>query len=268
MKIGNKEFNINRTHIMGILNITPDSFSDGGSYLSVDSALFQTEKMIRDGADILDIGGESTRPGYNMISPQEEIDRILPIITAIKTRFDIPISVDTYKSEVAETAISAGADMINDIWGLKYDKKMSSVIAESCIPVCIMHNRDKGEYNDLINDIITDLKESIEIAEKAGILRENIIVDPGIGFAKSYEENLVLLNRLEKLHQLGYPLLLGTSRKSVIGTALDLPVDERLEGTLATTAVGYMKGAMFIRVHDVKENYRFIEMLNKIKAEH
>ncbi len=268
MKIGNKEFDVNRTHIMGILNITPDSFSDGGNFNSIDSALFQADKMIKDGADILDIGGESTRPGYNMISPQEEIDRILPITSAIKARFDIPISVDTYKSQVAETVISAGADMINDIWRLKFDSSMGSVIAKANIPVCIMHNRKEDKYNNLISDVLEDLKESIDIAHSSGISDDNIIIDPGIGFAKNYEENLMLINRLDQLHQLGYPLLLGTSRKSVIGTALDLPVTERLEGTLATTSVAYMKGAMFVRVHDVKENYRFIKMLNKIKAEH
>ncbi len=268
MKIGNKEFNINSTYIMGILNITPDSFSDGGSFTTLDSALFQAEKLIKDGADILDIGGESTRPGYDMISVQEETDRILPVIEAIKSRFNIPVSVDTYKGKVAETAISAGADMINDIWGLKYDPTMSSVIAKADIPVCIMHNRNNSEYKDLIKDVIFDLKESIDIALSAGISKDNIIIDPGIGFAKNYNENLSLINRLEQLHILGYPLLLGTSRKSVIGTALDLPVNERLEGTLATTAMAYMKGAMFIRVHDVKENYRLIQMLNKIKAEH
>lgn len=268
MKIGNKEFDINQTHIMGILNITPDSFSDGGNFNSADSALYQAEKMIKDGADILDIGGESTRPGYTMISPEEEIDRIIPIINAIKTRFDIPISIDTYKYQVAEKAISAGADMINDIWGLKFDKNMAKVVAKANIPVCIMHNRKDSKYTNLISDVISDLRESIEIAHLSGISNDKIIIDPGIGFAKNYEENLIILNRFDELHQLGYPLLLGASRKSVIGNALDLPVEERLEGTLATTSVAYAKGAMFVRVHDVKENYRFIQMLNKIKAEH
>lgn len=268
MKIGNKDFNRNHTHIMGILNITPDSFSDGGNYNSIDAALYQAEKMITDGADLLDIGGESTRPGYDMITPQEEIDRILPVISAIKARLDIPISVDTYKSQVAEMAISAGADMINDIWGLKHDSGMGSIIAKAGIPVCIMHNRKENNYIDLIKDVLNDLNESISIALSAGISSDNIILDPGIGFAKNYEENLALINRFDELHQSGYPLLLGASRKSVIGNALNLPIEERLEGTLATTAVAYMKGAMFVRVHDVKENYRFVQMLNKIKAEH
>ncbi len=268
MIIGNKEFKNDYTYIMGILNITPDSFSDGGNYNTIDNALSRTEKMIKDGAHIIDIGGESTRPGYTMISPQEEIDRILPVITAIKARFDIPISVDTYKSQVAEMAISAGADMINDIWGLKYDANMGSVIAKGNVPVCIMHNRKEDRYNDIINDVLEDLKESIAIAHSSGIAKDNIIIDPGIGFAKNYEENLILLNRLQQLHQLGYPLLLGASRKSVIGTALDLPVEDRLEGTLATTAVACMKGAMFVRVHDILENNRLITMINKIKAEH
>ena len=268
MIIENKNFNENHTHIMGILNITPDSFSDGGNYNTIDSALIHTEKMIKDGADIIDIGGESTRPGYVKISDNEEIERIMPVIEAIKLHFDIPISVDTYKSKVAEEAIMAGANLINDIWGLKYDRNMAEVIAKYDKSVCIMHNRKNAVYNDLVNDVITDLKDSIEIAKNAGISDKKIMIDPGIGFAKSYEENLSMINRLDSLHALGYPLLLGTSRKSVIGLALDLPVEERLEGTLATTAIACMKGAMFVRVHDVKENYRFIQMLNKIKAEH
>ncbi len=267
MKIGNKEFDKKRTHIMGILNVTPDSFSDGGNYNSVDSALFQAEKMIADGVDILDIGGESTRPGYVLVPPEEEMGRILPVIKAIRARFDVPISVDTYKSQVAEAAISEGADMINDIWGLKYDDNMASVISKADIPVCIMHNREKAEYNDLIKDVIADLKESISIAHSSGISDNNIILDPGIGFAKDYRDNLILLNRFYQLHDLGYPLLLGASRKSVIGISLNLPEKERLEGTLATTAMAYMYGATFVRVHDVKENYRFIKMLDIIKAE-
>lgn len=268
MIIGNKEFKDNHTHIMGILNITPDSFSDGGNFNTIDSALKHTEKMIYDGADIIDIGGESTRPGHTKISDNDEIDRILPVIEAIKTRFDVPISVDTYKSNVAREAISAGADLINDIWGLKYDSDMANIIAKYSKAVCIMHNRENAVYSNLIPDIITDLKESISIAQKAGIDDNKIIIDPGICFAKSYEENLTLINRLDTFNSLGYPLLLGASRKSVIGLALDLPVTERLEGTLATTAFACIHGAMFVRVHDVKENYRFINMIEKIKAEH
>lgn len=268
MIIGNKEFTENHTYIMGILNITPDSFSDGGNYNTIDSALAQAEKMIGDGADIIDIGGESTRPGYTKISDSEEIQRILPVIDAIKSRFNIPISVDTYKSQVAKEAIFAGADLINDIWGLKYDNNMAKVIANADKHVCIMHNRKDSVYNNIITDVITDLKESIDIAKKAGIDNDKIIIDPGVGFAKSYEENLTMINKLDVLHSLGYPLLLGTSRKSVIGLTLDLPVTERVEGTLATTAYACMKGAMFVRVHDVKENFRFIKMIEKIKAEH
>lgn len=267
MIIGNKEFNENHTHIMGILNITPDSFSDGGNYNTIESALMHTEKMIKDGADVIDIGGESTRPGYVRITDNEEIERILPVIEAIKSNFDIPISVDTYKCRVAEEAILSGADLINDIWGLKYEGNMAEVIAKHGKSVCIMHNRENSVYNDLVNDVIADLKDSIEIAEGAGIDDNKIIIDPGIGFAKSYEENLAMINRLDSLHTLGYPLLLGASRKSVIGIALDVGTEDRLEGTLATTAVACMKGAMFVRVHDVSENYRLIKMIEKIKAE-
>lgn len=268
MIIGNKEFKDNHTHVMGILNITPDSFSDGGSFNTIDSALKQAEKMICDGADIIDIGGESTRPGHTKISDDDEINRIMPVIEAIKTRFDIPISVDTYKSNVAREAISAGADMINDIWGLKYDSDMANIIAKYNKTVCIMHNRQNTVYKDFVPDVITDLKESIKIAKNAGIDDNKIIIDPGIGFAKNYEENLTIINRLDAFNSLGYPLLLGASRKSVIGLTLDLPVTERLEGTLATTAFACIHGAMFVRVHDVKENYRFIKMIEKIKAEH
>lgn len=268
MIIGNKEFRNDYTYIMGILNVTPDSFSDGGNFNTVDSALLRTEKMIKDGAHIIDIGGESTRPGHTKISDDEEIARVLPVIDAIKARFDIPISVDTYKSTVAREAINAGADLINDIWGLKYDSNIAEIVAKSAKSICIMHNRENVVYNNLIPDVIADLKEGIKIAKNAGIGDDKIIIDPGIGFAKSYENNLALINRLDTLHILGYPLLLGSSRKSVIGIALDLPVEDRLEGTLATTAIACMKGAMFVRVHDILENNRLITMINKIKAEH
>lgn len=263
--IGNREFDVmNHTYVMGILNVTPDSFSDGGKYDHLDEALFRVEQMIQEGADILDIGGESTRPGYVMIPDEEEIERTAPVIKAVKSRFDIPISIDTYKSEVAKAGIQAGADMVNDIWGLKYDEKMAPLIAKEKIPCCLMHNRKKAEYKNFMAQVQEDLKESIRIAKDAGIKKKRIIIDPGVGFAKTYENNLEAIRYLDKLCEMGYPVLLAASRKSVIGLSLDLPVEERMEGTLATTVMGVMKGAAFVRVHDIKENKRVIEMTEAV----
>lgn len=265
MYIGNYKFDTtDNTYIMGILNVTPDSFSDGGNYVNLDAALLQTEKMINEGAAIIDIGGESTRPGYTMISDDEEISRVVPVIEAIKNRFDIPISLDTYKSGVARAGLEAGADMINDIWGLKYDDQMAEVVKEYNKSVCIMHNRKNDIYSDLIADIKSDLSESIELAKKAGIDDELIMIDPGVGFAKSYENNLEVIARLEEFNELGYPVLLGSSRKSVIGLTLDLPAGERVEGTIATSVIAAMKKMAFVRVHDVAANYRAIKMTQKI----
>ena len=217
MQIGNMNFEIGQhTYVMGILNITPDSFSDGGRYNNLDSALFRVEEMLKEGADIIDIGGESTRPGYEVISADEEITRVVPVIKQIKERFDVPVSLDTYKLDVAKAGIEAGADLINDIWGLKADDKMAEVIAKADIPCCLMHNRKEAVYDDYIQDVLADLEESLIIARNAGISNDKIILDPGIGFAKTYEQNLELLNKLEILHSFGYPVLLGTSRKSVI----------------------------------------------------
>ena len=265
MKIGNKAFAIDRhTYVMGILNVTPDSFSDGGRWIERDKALKQVEQMLEEGMDILDIGGESTRPGHTQISVEEEIARVVPVIEAVKEQFEVPISLDTYKAQVAQAGIAAGVDLINDIWGLKYDKDMARVIAESGVACCLMHNRNMAEYQNFVQELIADLAESLALAEQAGIAREKIILDPGVGFAKSYDNNLEVLHSLEKLKELGYPLLLGTSRKSVIGLALDLPVEERLEGTLVTTVFGVLKGCAFVRVHDVKENVRAIRMAEAI----
>lgn len=263
MIIGNKEFK-NHTYIMGILNVTPDSFSDGGKYNNIDNALKHAEQLIKDGADIIDVGGESTRPGYVQISDDEEIERVVPIIEKIKSNFDVPVSVDTYKSAVAKSAISAGADLINDIWGLKYDEKMADIIAQSKTACCLMHNRKNTEYNDFVNDVANDLKETLDIAFGAGIDREKIMLDPGVGFAKSYEQNLSIINNLNRISGLGYPILLGTSRKSVIGLTLDLPSDKRLEGTIATSVMAVMKKCLFVRVHDVLENKRAITMTEAI----
>ncbi|MBQ9141102.1 MAG: dihydropteroate synthase [Lachnospiraceae bacterium] len=265
MKIGNREFAIDRhTYVMGILNMTPDSFSDGGKWAERDKALKQVERMLAEGMDILDIGGESTRPGHTRISVEEEIARVVPVIEAVKQQFDVPISLDTYKPQVAQAGIDVGVDLINDIWGLKFDKDMAEVIAKSGIACCLMHNREKAEYQDFLQEVASDLAESVALARNAGIAKDKIILDPGVGFAKSYDNNLEVIHSLEKLKELGYPLLLGTSRKSVIGLALDLPVEERLEGTLVTTVFGVLKGCAFVRVHDVKENVRAIRMTEAI----
>ena len=252
------------TYIMGILNVTPDSFSDGGRYDSVNEAFKHARQMVMDGADLIDIGGESTRPGHEVISDEEEINRIVPVIELIKRHLDVPVSVDTYKPAVARAAIEAGADMINDIWGLKKDPEMAKVIAETGVACCLMHNRDTAEYEDLIPDCIEELKETLRIAEEAGIEKDKIILDPGIGFGKTYAHNLLVLKHLNEFHALGCPLLLGTSRKSVIGLTLDLPTDERLEGTLATTVMGVMAGMSFVRVHDITANERAIAMTEAI----
>lgn len=265
MKIGNREFQTKgHTYVMGILNVTPDSFSDGGKWNDRDKALKHVEEMLAEGADIIDIGGESTRPGYTMLPDAEEIERVVPIIEAVKANFDVPISLDTYKSEVARAGIKAGADLINDIWGLKYDEKMAPLIAESGLPCCLMHNRKEPDYCDFMQDVAADLAETIRLAEKAGIDDEKIILDPGVGFGKTYEQNLEVINCLESLRVLGYPILLGCSRKSVVGLTLDLPADQRVEGTLVTTVMGTMKGCMFVRVHDIKENVRAIRMTEAI----
>jgi dihydropteroate synthase len=265
MQIGNRNFDIeNHTYIMGILNVTPDSFSDGGKFNNIDKALFHVEEMLKDGADIIDVGGESTRPGHIQISVQEEIERVVPIIDKITCNFNVPVSVDSYKAKVALAGIDAGATLVNDIWGLKYDPDMAKVIADTKAACCIMHNRDNANYRCFMDDLLKDLGESIELAEKAGIKQDKIILDPGVGFAKSYEQNLEAINRVEDLKKLGYPVLLATSRKSVIGLTLDLPSDERLEGTLATTVMAVMKGCAFVRVHDIKENKRAIMMTQAI----
>ena len=266
MRIGSRDFaTTGHTYIMGILNVTPDSFSDGGKFDQIDAALKHAEEMIRDGADVIDIGGESTRPwGYTKISDEEETGRVVPVIEAVKKEFGIPISVDTYKSGVAEAAAQAGADLINDIWGLKYDARMAEVIAKSGLACCLMHNRDNTEYRNFMEDMKQDLRETIALAKAAGIADDKIILDPGVGFAKSYENNLEVIRRLKEFNELKYPVLLGTSRKSVIGLTLDLPAAERVEGTIVTTVMAVEAGCMFVRVHDVKENHRAIQMAEAI----
>lgn len=265
MKIGKRQFDIkNHGYIMGILNVTPDSFSDGGRYTRLDAALKHAEQMLGEGADIIDVGGESTRPGHEKITADEEIERTAPVIEALKREFDPVISLDTYKWQVAEEGIRAGADMINDIWGLKWDGKMAPLLAREGLPACLMHNRKNTDYKNFLSDVIKDLRETMQTAEEAGMRKEQILLDPGIGFAKTLEQNLMLMNHLELLLEFQVPVLLGTSRKSMIGFTLDLPADERTEGTVATTVSGYMKGCRMFRVHDVKENRRALTMIEAI----
>lgn len=269
MIIGNRNFETGRkTYVMGILNVTPDSFSDGGRYTDSDSALRHCEQMIKDGADIIDVGGESTKPGFIPVPADEQIERVVPVIERIKANFDIPVSVDTYDAKVADACVSAGADLVNDIYGLKKDPDMAATVAKLGVPVVLMHNRvENPGYTDFAKEFIGDLKESIKLATDAGIDPKRIIIDPGVGFAKDVKQNLWVIRHLEELLFLDCPVLLGTSRKSVIGLTLDLPVDERLEGTIATTVVGVMKGCSFVRVHDVKENKRAIQMTEAIMGD-
>jgi dihydropteroate synthase len=265
MIIGNRTFDTeNHTYVMGILNVTPDSFSDGGKYNDLDQALRHAEEMVSDGADILDVGGESTRPGHVQITDEEEIARVVPVIRKLKETFDVPVSIDTYKSAVARAALEAGADLVNDIWGLKYDAKMAGLIAEYGAACCLMHNRDEAVYQDFLPDFMEDMRECIRLAKNAGIADDRIILDPGVGFGKTYEMNLTIIRKIGRMQELGYPVLLGTSRKSVIGLTLDLPSDEREEGTLATTVYGMTRGCAFVRVHDVRANKRAIRMTEAI----
>lgn len=265
MIIGTKNFpSGKKTYVMGILNVTPDSFSDGGTHNTINTALSHAEKMVAQGADILDVGGESTRPGHIQIGDEEEIRRVVPVIQKLKQQFDLPVSVDTYKSSVAEAALEAGADMLNDIWGFRYDEKMAELAAAYDVPVCLMHNRDNTEYGNFMEEVIADLKISLSIAKKYGVKDDKIMLDPGVCFGKTLEQNLQVMNHLEDIVALGYPVLLGTSRKSMIGLTLDLPVTEREEGTIATSVIGAMKGCEFVRVHDVEKNVRALKMTDAI----
>lgn len=241
-----------RTLIMGILNITPDSFSDGGQYNSVENALNRVSKMVANGVDIVDIGGESTRPGFTPISAEEEQQRIIPVIKAIKQQYpQLILSVDTYKAATAEAALQAGAHIINDIWCLLYDEQMANVVAKYNCPVILNHNRESTDYNDVIQDVCDDLMNSVAIAKRAGVADSQIWLDPGIGFAKNHEQNLDVHAQLYKLNQLGYPVLLGTSRKRFIRQLLELEVSELVEGTIASNVAGITQGCQIVRVHDV-----------------
>lgn len=249
-----------KTLVMGILNVTPDSFSDGGKYTSLERAVARAEEMVAEGADIIDVGGESTRPGYQKVTEEEELKRVIPVIEALAKRLTVPISIDTYKAAVAKRAYEAGAHILNDIWGAKEDPHMSVVVAETGAPIILMHNRKVAKYRDLISDMMSDLRVSIDLILAAGGKEEQVIIDPGIGFAKNVEENLEVMHHLRRFTSLGYPLLLGTSRKSMIGKTLDLPVEERLEGTIATVVYGITQGVDIVRVHDVKEVSRAVRM--------
>ncbi len=263
-----REFNLElgeKTLIMGILNTTPDSFSDGGEYNTVAGALNHAIAMVKEGADIIDVGGESTRPGSEIVDEKEEIKRVIPVINELKRYINKPISVDTYKANVAREALEAGANIINDVWGLQRQPEIANVIAEYDVPVVVMHNQVTTEYeNDIMESIIAFFNKSIEIAHTAGIKNENIILDPGIGFGKTVEQNIEVLRRLDELHVLGYPILLGISRKSVIGKSLDLPSHDRLEGTIALNTLGIQNGVEIIRVHDIKSNLQAAKMTDII----
>ncbi|PLR65681.1 dihydropteroate synthase [Bacillus sp. UMB0893] len=263
IECGPYTLNLNeKTFIMGILNLTPDSFSDGGKFNHVESALAHAEEMIANGADIIDVGGESTRPGAEYVDAAEEIKRVVPIIEKLSKSINVPISIDTYKAEVAEQAVIAGATIINDVWGAKADPNMAAVAAKYEVPIILMHNRAERNYEQLIPDMIADLKESVEIAKRAGVQDDKIILDPGIGFAKTQEDNLVVMRNLEVFAKLGYPVLLGTSRKSFIGRILDLPPSDRMEGTGATVCLGIEKGCSIVRVHDVLGIARMAKMMD------
>ncbi len=251
-----------QTLIMGILNATPDSFSDGGKHNRMSDAVRQAQKMVEAGASIIDIGGESTRPGFAPVPLDEELERVIPVIRAIREISDVPISIDTYKAETARLALEAGADIINDIWGAKADPAMPKVAAQADAPIILMHNRKNNTYVNLLADMKRDLSESVALVKAAGVSEDKIILDPGIGFAKTYEDNLSVMNHLEVFHDLGYPLLLGTSRKSFIGLALGQEVHERLEGTGATVCLGVAKGVQIVRVHDVEPIAKMVKMMD------
>lgn len=253
-----------RTLIMGILNVTPDSFSDGGRYDAVDAAVRHGREMAAEGADIIDIGGESTRPGHDPVSLEEELRRVVPVIQALREAVKLPISIDTYKSETARAALEAGAHIVNDIWGFKRDARMAAVAAEYGCPVILMHNRERLDYADMVPDVIADLRASVARARSAGVAEENIWLDPGIGFAKGYEGDLAMMGRLDEIVRLGYPVLLGTSRKSFIRRTLGVEVSDTLEGTATTQALGIAQGCQIIRVHDVRQMKRVAEMADAI----
>ena len=250
------------TLIIGILNITPDSFSDGGKFHALDAALARGLQMEKEGAHIIDVGGESTRPGHQPIGADEELSRVIPVIEHLSKEVNIPISIDTYKADVAKAAIKAGASIINDIWGAKKDENMGAVAAELQVPIVLMHNRMMDTYQNFLPDLMKDLKESIDIVKAKGVCDHQIILDPGIGFAKNFEQNVEVMKNLDQLCTFGYPVLLAVSKKRMIGTILDLPVEERTEGSVAAICFGVTKGVQMVRVHDVKETKRALQIMD------
>lgn len=252
----------NETIVMGILNVTPDSFSDGGRFDAIEAAIIHAKQMVADGAKIIDVGGESTRPGHAPVSEDEEITRVVPVIEALVRELDVAISIDTYKARVAEAAVLAGAHIINDIWGAKREPKIAQVAARLNVPMILMHNREVAEYRDFWPEVRKDLEESVQIAKDAGVPSHHIWLDPGIGFGKTTEHNIWMMQHLRDLVELGYPVLLATSKKTMIGNILNLPVNERQEGTAATVSFGAMHGCHMMRVHDVKEIMRTVTMMD------
>jgi len=253
-----------RTYIMGVVNVTPDSFSGDGMGSDVDAAVTQAVRLVEEGADIIDVGGESTRPDSSPISADEELRRVVPVIERLAGEISAPVSIDTYKSDVARRALDAGAAVINDVWGLKRDRALAALAAERGVPLVISANQREAQYDDIVREVITSLKWGMGVARDAGVAWENIIVDPGIGFGKTLEGNLEVLRRLGELKPLGRPILIGTSRKSMIGMVLDLPPEQRLEGTAATVAVGIANGADMVRVHDVLQMKRVVVMADAV----
>ena len=253
-----------RTYVMGIINLTPDSFSGDGLGGDVASAVEQALRFQEDGADILDIGAESTRPGFEQVSVEEELKRLIPALEAIASKVNLPVSVDTYKAAVARRAVDAGAIIINNIWGLKAEPDLARVAADTGVGLVLMHNQKGTEYANLLPDLVSSLKTSVEIALQAGVPQENIIVDPGFGFGKNPDQNLEILNQLKFLQEIGYPVLTGTSRKSTLGLLLDLPADQQVEGTAATVALSIVGGADMVRVHDVKEMVRVCRVTDAV----
>jgi len=257
------EFGAN-TLIMGIVNVTPDSFSDGGAFFNVDRAVRHGMRLVEEGADLLDVGGESTRPGYTLIGTSEECRRVVPVIERLASQVKVPISIDTQKSEVAEQAIRAGASIINDIWGCKGDTMMGETAAHHEVPIILMHNRSTPCEENFMETLLSELRQSIDLAVRAGVSRDRMILDPGVGFGKTFLQNLEAIRKLDELTSLGFPILLGTSRKSVIGNTLRLPTDQREEGTAATVAIGITKGADIVRVHDVRVMARVVKMADAV----
>ncbi len=252
-----------RTYVMGIVNVDPDSFS-GDGLRDAESAKAQAKRMVAEGADIIDVGGESTRPNAKPLSTEEELRRVMPLIERLAGELPVPVSIDTYKSEVARRAVAAGARMINDVWELKRDPKIAQVAAEAGVPLIISQNQRDSEFRNFFPELIASLRKSIQVALDAGVPWENIIIDPGVGFGKTVEQNMEIVRRLAELKVLGRPILLGTSRKSFIGHVLDLPADQRLEGTAATVAIGIANGADMVRVHDVAQMVRVVRMSDAI----